>query len=398
MPFGRLFTWFMIAEFISVIGAWMQTQAQQFLVEEKAGTPMEQALISFALTIVIPMLGPWGGSLADRIDRRRILIVVISIQSLLAALVGGLLQLHLFQLWQLSAIALMLGVTHAFEGPAYSSLLPTLVPREHLGAAVAIDRSIFHAGRIIGPALAGIAVARFGTASAFYANALSFIAPLIILITLPPPPTRTEEEMSKRSSGFLEGWRFARHDAPIFRMILIMAANTFFCSPFVIVLLTFYARRTLSLSAGETGWLMSLTGIGALIASFGLLAIPKPRRVHFLRGGAALSVFSMFLLAYAEQYALAAAGFGILTLGLNLLFGIGNQLIQERAPDEYRGRVSAIASLSFLAVIPFSGIFVALLHDWIGMRSSFAVCALGYAAFALPLLTFRWPSHDTPSS
>ena len=382
---------FMAAEFISMIGAWMQTQAQQFVVEEQAKTSLEQALISFALMIVIPLFGPWGGSLADRADRRKILFIVVALQALLALLVGRLIQVGALQIWQLTCVAVALGVTHAFESPAYSALLPSLVPREKLSAAVALDRSVFHAGRIIGPALAGVMVASLGVASAFYANALSFLGPLIILATLPARPRGTDEEEHARRTGFADGWRYVRGDAPTYRMILLMAASALFCSPFVVVLLTFYARRTLGLEPAAIGWLMSLTGIGALIASFGLLAIPAQKRPRYLRFGAALTVVSMLVLAVAEHFAVAATAFGLLTLGLNFIFGIGNQLVQERTPDVIRGRVSAIASLSFVAVIPFSGIFAALLDVSIGMRWALAVCAIGYAVVAGFQLGRHWP-------
>ena len=387
--FGR----FMIAEFISMIGAWMQTQAQQFLVEERAHTSLDQALISFALMIVIPLFGPWGGSLADRSDRRRILITVIGIQAILAASVGVLAQAQWLQMWQLTVVAVILGITHAFEGPAYSALLPSLVPREKLGAAVALDRSVFHAGRIIGPALAGIMVASWGVSSAFYANSLSFLGPLIILASLPPRVRGSEEEEHARKTGFADGFRFVRGDAPTYRMVLIMAANALFCSPFVMVLLTFYARRELRLDPAQVGWLMSLTGIGALIASFGLLAIPARKRPSYLRLGAACSVVAMGALAVAGNFLVAALAYGVLTLGLNFIFGIGNQLVQERAPDALRGRVSAVASLSFVAVIPFSGIFAALLDVWVGMRWALVICAVGYAIVAGPLLFRSWPKE-----
>ena len=390
-----LFARYMVAEFISMVGAWMQTQAQQFFVEEKAHSSIEQALISAALMIVIPLFGPWGGSLADRLDRRRILITVISIQALLALAQGVLVQGQWFQLWQLTVIAVIMGITHAFEGPAYSALLPALVPREKLGAAVAMDRSVFHAGRIIGPALAGLMVAYLGLASAFYANALSFIGPLLILLTIPPRALGTPEEEAARRTGFLDGWRFVRSDAPTMRMVVMMAASALFCSPFVMILLTFYARRTLGLDPSQVGWLMSLTGVGALGASFALLAISVAKRPAFLRVGAAFTVISMLVLAVAEHFALAALAYGVLTLGLNFIFGIGNQLVQERAPDVLRGRVSAIASLSFVAVVPFSGIFAALLDGWIGMRAALTVCAIGYGLLMAALFTFHWRRDQT---
>ena len=385
---------FMVAEFISMVGAWMQTQAQQLVVESQATTSNEQALVSFATLMVIPLLGPWAGNAADRYDRRKILIAVIFIQALLATLVGWKVQGSTLLLWHLVAVGFAMGVTHAFEGPAYSALLPELVPREHLGRAVAFDRSVFHTARIIGPAIAGVLIGWLGPASAFYANALSFACPLIILFTIPPRPRGTEEEEKLRRSGFMDGWRHVRSDAPTFRMVMISAANAFFCSPFVIVMLTWYAKRTLHLPPSAVGWLMGLAGIGALTASLSLLAIPHTRRMIFMRSGAVMSVAGMLILAVAPGFAVAAIGITLLTLGLNFLYGISSQLVQERAPDALRGRVSAVAALSFVAVLPFSGLMVSGLDTVFGMRPTLAICGTGYAIVATFLLARRWPRSD----
>lgn len=394
-----VFARFMVAEFISMVGAWMQTQAQQLVVEQHASTSFEQALVSFVTLLIIPLLGPWGGNAADRLDRRRILFVVILIQALLATAVGWMVQAQVLMLWHLATVGLLMGVTHAFEGPAYSALLPELVPREKIAKAVALDRSVFHAARIIGPALAGVSVAWLGAASAFYANALSYIGPLIILCTIAPRPRGTEAEEKMRRTGFIEGWRHVRSDAPTFRVILITAANTFFCSPFVIVMLTWYGKRTLHLSPSQVGWLMSLSGIGALSASVALLVIPSHHRIVFLRLGAVLSVLAMLLLAAAQGFAAAGCGFALLTLGLNFLFGIGNQLIQERSPDAIRGRVSAVASISFLAVLPFSGLAASGMERLAGMRLTIVLFAAGYAIVAALILSRKWPDGiDAPSA
>ena len=384
----------MVAEFISMVGAWMQSQAQQLVVESHATTSREQAWVSFATLMIIPLLGPWAGNAADRHDRRKILIAVIFIQAVLATLVGWKVQNNTLLLWHLVAVGFAMGVTHAFEGPAYSALLPELVPREMLGRAVALDRSVFHTARIIGPAIAGVLILRLGTASAFYANALSFVCPLIILCTIAPRPRGTDEEEKLRRSGFMDGWRHVRSDAPTFRMVMITAANAFFCSPFVIVMLTWYGKRTLHLDPGMVGWLMALAGIGALTASVSLLAIPNSRRMFFMRMGAIISVAAMLILAAAPGFAVAAIGITLLTMGLNFLYGIGNQLVQERAPDALRGRVSAVAGLSFVAVLPFSGLMVSSLDTHFGMRTTLTICATGYAILAAIILARRWPQTD----
>lgn len=380
--FGR----FMVAEFISMVGSWMQTQAQQFEVEKRATSSVEQALISAAMMAIIPLLSPLGGILADRCDKRRILFAMVLIQALLAATAGWLVYRETLQIWHLGIMAFLVGVTAGFEMPAYSALLPELVPREKLGAAVAMDRSVFHGARIIGPALAGMLIAGFGRATAFFANALSYIGPLIVLCTLPQRPRGTEAEEEKRRGGFSLGWNHVKADAPTRRMILMMAGNTFFCSPFVIILLTWYGERTLGLKEWQMGWLMSLSGIGALSASMILLAITNNHRLTVLRIGAVTSVLSMAGLSSAHGFWVAAISVSLLTFGLNFIFGIANQVVQERAPDEIRGRVSSVAAMSFVAIIPVSGILAACLETWAGMRVALLVCAGAYAVFAALVL------------
>ena len=388
----------MIAEFISMVGAWMQMQAQQLVVESQATTSTAQALVSFATLMVIPLCGPWAGNAADRHDRRRILITVILIQALLAIFVGWKVQTTTLLLWHLVSVGFIMGVTHAFEGPAYSALIPELVPREKIARAFALDRSVLHTARIIGPALAGLAVAHYGLASAFYANALSFIGPLVILFTIPPRPRGTEAEEKLRRTGFMDGWRHVRSDAPTFRMVLICAANALFCSPFVIVMLTWYGKRTLGLTSGQVGWLMALAGVGALTASVSLIMLPHSRRDLFVRFGALLSVLSMLLLAVAPGFAPAAAGILLLTLGLNFLYGIANQIVQERAPDALRGRVSAVAAFSFVAVIPFSGLMTSGLDRLFGMRATLVICACGYFVATAVQLLRKWPAEPNPAA
>jgi MFS family permease len=300
--------------------------------------------------------------------------------------------------WHLVTVGFLMGATQAYEGPAYSALIPELVPREKIARAFALDRSVFHTGRIVGPALAGFAVGKFGIASAFYANALSFLGPILMLCTLAPRPRGTEAEERQRRTGFMDGWRHVRADSPTFRMVLICTANAFFCTPFVIILLTWYGERTLRLDDGGVSWLMSLAGIGALVASVILIVIPHRLRGIFIRLGAVVSTVAMVLLGVAPGFALAALGITLLTLGLNFLYGIANQVVQERAPDPLRGRVSTIAAFSFVAVIPFSGLIASGLEHLFGMRAAILICACGYALTATALLLRKWDTNPQPTS
>jgi MFS family permease len=386
----------MIAEFISVVGAWMQYQAQQLVVVKQATSSTEQAWVSFATLMIIPILGPWAGTTADRHDRRRILIIVMLLQALFSSFIGWQLQAGTLLFWHLVTVGLLMGATQAYEGPAYSALLPELVPREKIARAFALDRSVFHTARIVGPALAGFAIKKFGIASAFYANALSFAGPILMLCTLPPRRPGTEAEERQRLTGFMDGWRHVRSDSPTFRMVLISAANAFFCTPFVIILLTWYGERTLGLDEGKVGWLMSLAGIGALVASVILIAIPHRLRGIFTRLGALVSIVAMGMMAAAPGFALAALAITLLTLGLNFLYGIANQIVQERSPDALRGRVSTIAAFSFVAVIPFSGLITSGLEHFFGMRTAIVICTCGYALTVAALLIRKWGAETPP--
>ena len=381
-PFAR----YMSGEFISMLGTWMQQMALGWVLTALTTSAFTLGMVNFASGIPMLALTMWGGVIADRFDKRLILIATQVVQAFLAATIGWLAATNQITVTHIVLAGFWLGVSTAFEMPAASALVPELVPREQLGAAIAVDRSIFHATRLAGPALGGWLIGWLGTASAFYANAISFSALIIALFTIHPRPRGTQEEEEMRQTGMKEGLRYVRGDRPTRSMILLLACATTCISPFFMIMMPLYSRHVLHVGADKHGLLMGSSGLGAFAGSIWLLSIPHHRRTAYLRAAVAVIFVCMSGLALAENLGVAIAAMVGLTIGTATMFGLANTIVQERAPDALRGRISAIVGLSFFGVLPFSGLVMSKYADLVGLRLAMGSGALGFGLAAATLL------------
>jgi MFS family permease len=377
---GR-FARYMAGETISMVGTWMQIFAQGWVLTSLTHSALVLGGITFASGIPMLLLTLIGGNFADRFDKRRILYAVLVVQILSATILGWLVATKGIRIWHIFVTATILGVAAAFEVPATAAFVPELVPREHIGTAIALDRSSFHFTRLLGPALGGWLIGRFGTASAYFLNALSFFALIAALLTIGPRTVGTAAEEEQRGGGIGLGVAFVKADRPTRAMILLMAATTLFVSPFLIILMPLYARVTLALPAQNMGVLMGVSGIGSFTGALGLLSIPHGHRATALKCAGAAIALGLSGLAAAGSLSLACPAVVCLALGLSMTFGLANTVIQERTPAHLRGRVSAVAGMSFFGLVPFSGLLVSAGADFLGMQPAmftgaacFAVC------------------------
>ena len=373
-------------EVISLLGTWMQMLAQGWVVTALTTSAFTLGLVNFASGLPMLALTMYGGVLADRHDKRRILIATQIVQAALALAVGWLVATGQVRIFHIVIAGMLLGISTAFEMPAASALVPELVGREQLSAAIAVDRSIFHATRLGGPALGGWVIGHFGTPAAFYLNALTFGALIAALLTLHPRPRGTDEEERQRQTGMKEGWAFVRADRPSFTMLALMAVSTVSVSPFFMILMPLYSRHVLHIAASQHGLLMASSGIGAFAGSLWLLSIRREKRGAWLRAAVAVIVVAMSGLAAAQTLGHAIAAMIALTLGTSTLFGLANTIVQERAPDALRGRVSAIVGLSFFGVLPFAGLLVTEFADLAGLRMAMGAGAACFAVAAFFIL------------
>jgi MFS family permease len=382
-PFRR----YIIGSAISDTGTWMQVMAQGWVMAALTDKALILGMVNFAAGIPTLALTMIGGSAADRYDKRMILIATQIVQIATAVTLGALALTDRIQIWHVVLLATVLGTCVAFEMPAVSALVPELVKKEEIATAIALDRSVFHGSRLVGPFMAGLFVAWWGAASAFFCNAVSFLALIIALVSLPPRTKGTAEEEEQRRSGFKEGLRFVRSDRTILCMIALIALTTIFVFPVISVMLPLYVRNVLHLGPDRMGMLMGVSAIGALSGSIGLLSVARRLRFKIMTAAVVLAAVALFFMARSNNFFVTAFCMGGLAIGISLNFGLAGTIVQERSPGPLRGRVSAIFGLSFFGLMPIAGLLITGLSDWIGMRTALAVAAILFGLGGVVVLT-----------
>ncbi len=381
-PFRR----YIIGACISDTGTWMQMMAQGWVMSGLTDKAIMLGLVNFASGLPMIFLTMIGGAIADRGDKRKVLIITQIVQIILALVVGVLIYSGKIQIWHIIVVAALLGIAFAFEMPSLSALVPELVKQDEIASAVAIDRAVFHGSRLLGPSIAGIVVAVWGTATAFFANAFSFIAFIIAVVSLPARPFESSEDEAKRKSGIKDGFRYVWSDRPSLAMVGMIATMTICIFPTVSVMMPLYVRDVLKLGPDKLGFLMAAAGLGSIIGAIILIMIPRNHRAGSMGAAAVAVSVAVMGLSQVRGFGLAMPALLVTSLGLSLIFGLSNTVVQERAPNYLRGRVSAVMGLSFFGLMPLAGLGVTSLADAIGMRTALAASSIFYLIGALSIL------------
>src|SRR5437667_3218033 len=403
-PFRR----YIIGSAITDTGTWMQVMAQGYVMSTLTNIAVMLGMANLAAGLPMLLLTMVGGSAADRFDKRKILLTTQYVQIALAISIGLLIMSGKLEIWHILAFAVALGISNSFEMPTLNALVPELVTRDEIQSAIAVDRAVFHGSRVVGPSLAGIFISVWGAASAFFLNAISFVALIIALLMIPPRPRGTAEEEEKRASGIKDGFRYVAKDRPSLAMIGLIAATTVFIFPIITVMMPLYVRLVLRLGADRLGFLMGASAVGSVRGAIFLISIPRQKRVAIMMMNVGIVAVAIFSLSRAPRFDLATGMLIVNSLGLAMNFGLANTIVQERAPDYLRGRVSAVFMLSFVGLMPVAGLGITGLSDLIGMRTALAIAAGCYAVIALIVLgrvrrqcaqpaVSETPSAETPA-
>ena len=395
------FTRYMVGEGISMTGTWMQGMALGWVMTEvvvkdklREYEGLLQAAPHLASGLVMLGLFRLGGAYADRHDKRFILQVCQVAQIGFALAIGQLIAHGSLHTWHLIVAAALLGISSSFEMPAAAAIVPELVAKENVAKAISVDRAVFHATRLVGPAAAGFLVVRYGAEWAFYLNAASFVALMIAIATLPRRAQGTVEEEQKRQGGAGEGFRHVRQDKPSLAMVALLATNTLFVFPVIIVLLPLYVKNDLFAATSQQatpeqmGLLMLCSGAGSVCGSLLIMALrPSLRRIAILTG-MVLACGALVSLSQANGLVWAGISLVCLAVGVSTLVGLANTIVQERSPAELRGRVSAVAGLSFFGFLPFAAIIMGWMTDLFKLRNVLLGSSICYAVIGfLVMLT-----------
>jgi MFS family permease len=386
---NRNFTVLWAGVIVSNGGSWMQIVAQGYLVYQLSGSPFLLGLVGMARAVPMIVLPPFGGVVADRVERLKLLKFTQGASFLVAFIQGVIVSLGIVTIWQLALIGFIAGAVNAFDQPSRQALLPDLVPREHLSKAIALNSSAWQGSALFGPTLAGVTIAAVGVAGAFYANAVSFLAVLIALFFIRGIPKRTAAGSRRAVAGdLLAGLKFAQSVSLIWVLLIMATVTSIFGRSFQQLLPVF------ALDVFHRGGL----GLGVLYAAPGAGTIAGAVAMAVLRDTQAKGrVFLVGTLLFSATIVFFALNRSF-PVGLVLLFGSGvasivfsslmTTMIQLEAPDDMRGRIMSLVTVTMQGFTPIGALLTGAMASRLGTPE--AVAASAFVVGAAAVATFVW--------
>jgi MFS family permease len=370
--------WF-IGQIISLVGTWMQSTAQGYLVYELTDSPFLLGIVGFTSGIPVWLFSLYGGVIADRISRRKMIIITQSSMMLLAFILALLTFTDLIQAWHIVILAFLLGTANAFDGPARQSFVVDMVSREDLTNAIALNSSVFNLGTVIGPAVAGLVYAWLGPAWCFTINGISFLGVLTALFLMHVPVHQSNLQGKSPMSDLLAGVRFAFGDLNI-RVLLIVLGTISVFGFSLMNLMPAWATNVLGGDVKTNGLLLSARGVGSLAGAL-MIAYLGSRVVRGKIWTIGSTVMPISLLIFGLFRILPVSLIMLIVMGWSLMSAVNitNALIQTHVPDELRGRVMSVYTLIFQGGLPIG----ALLTGWLAEEISEPAAVLSSAVVML---------------
>ena len=336
---------------ISAVGTWMQIVAQSLLVLKIThGSAFALGTVSLAQALAFFLFALVGGSVADRLDKRRLLLCTQTGSAALAILLGFLTLFGVIQLWMILVLAFLNGTLLSFDQPARGALVPVLVPKEDLGNAISLQAMIFNGASTLGPALAGFGVATLGYAGNFFLNGASFLAVLIALYVMRVPGGPIHQQST--SQAIRTALSTVRRDA-VLPWILSGYAALLFLGPSSALILPVYAVKILHIGPERLGLLFSAAGVGTILGALFLASLgSNPRRGPVYLSGIFIWVVALTAFALSGQFWISMIALLIFGIGQTLAGTTTITLLQTRVPEHMRGRVMSLNTLLIMGIRP----------------------------------------------
>jgi MFS family permease len=377
----RNFRLYFTGQIVSVSGAWMQRVAQAWLVLDLTGSGTAVGAVTALQFLPLLIAAPFGGVVADRVDKRRLLFITQSLAGITAATLGLLVLTDRVELWMVYALAFALGIVGSFDNPARQSFVMEMVGRDRITNAVALNSVMVNAARILGPAVAGVLIVTVGIAACFLLNAASYLALLTALALMRTQELDQPDRQPRRSGQLREGFAYAAGEPLLRTTLLMMAVVGIFAYEFE-VSLPLLARFTFEGDADTFGLMFTAMGIGAVVG--GLHTATQTDRTP----RSLVSIAAVFGIAIA---AVAVAPTLSIALGALLLVGgagtsflaFSNAILQLHARPEMRARVLALRAVAFLGMRPIGGPIVGAIGEHIGPRWGVGVGAIATLSVAI---------------
>lgn len=363
----RNYRLYFAGQLISTTGTWMQSIAQAWLVLQITGSGVALGVTVALQFLPVLLVGAWGGLVADRVDKRRLLVGTQAAAGVLALVLGTVTALGVVQLWMIYVLALGLGAVNALDNPARRAFVVEMVGAEHVSNAVSLSSAMFMAARVIGPAIAGLVIAGFGVSWCFFANGVSYSAAVIAFLAMRENEFFSVEPVPKRKGQLREGLRYA-WSTPALRLVLVLTAVIGTLAFNFQVVLPLLAKQTFSGGADTLGVLYASMSIGSVIGA--LVSAHEARATRRFVLGAALA-FGAALVAAALAPSFALELLVLVPVGAaGIAFtAMANGVLQTETAPEMRGRVAALFTVAFLGSTPIGGPIIGWVSQQVGPRA-----------------------------
>ena len=395
---SRNYRLFVAGQLVSLIGTWMQSVAQSWLIYRLTGSAALLGLIGFAGQIPIFVLAPLGGVVADRLNRHRVLVATQSAMMVLAFALAALTLGGIVQEWHIFVLATLLGIANAFDIPTRQAFLAETVKREDIVNAIALNSSMLNGARIVGPGIAGLVVAAFGEGWCFLLNALSYVAVIgaLLVMHIDPPPHPSAHVSAWDS--IVEGFAYSWNTKPVRALLLLLGLISVMGMPYS-VLMPVIAASVLRGGPNAYGLLLSASGVGALA---GATLLMFRRHVRGLGRWVAVSAvsFGISLIAFSFSRALWLSSLLLVPAGFFMMveMAASNTLIQSMIPNRLRGRVMSVYSMMFMGMAPVGALLAGALAAPLGAARTVAlggaICVAGGVLFGVGLPSLRGPARE----
>ncbi len=369
----RLLWWGLI---VSNIGTWMQMVAQGYLVYQLTNSPFALGLVGFVRAIPVFTFSLFAGVVADRVDRRRLLIVTQSLAAVFALILGILASTGVVTVWMILVLAFASASVASFDNPTRQALVPDIVGKDYIANAVALNSAAFNGTGILGPSLAGVALGIVGTAACFYINAVSFLAVIIALWFMSSIPNRTMRKQTMLQN-LREGFAYVREHRLVASSLILIASVSFLGRPYT-QLMPAIQRDVLHVGATGLGLLMAFSGIGALGGALAIAALSTYAHrglllmISIASFGAALIAF-----AFSRSFPLSLGLLVVVGCAGTMSMSLTNMIIQLRVPGELRGRVMSMYTMIAMGMMPLGSMALGTIASFTGVPETIVIGGIG---------------------
>ena len=383
---------------VSNIGSWMQIYGLGWLVVQLAvrdGTanlgPFYLGLVGLARAIPGVAFGLFGGAVADRADRRRLLMVTQSSAAIVAAILAALTISDRINIVEIVLLSALTSIIFSFDAPTRNAMVPRLVPPEQLMSAIGLSSAAFNGATLVGPLIGGVLIVPFGVGGLMLVNAISYLAVIVALLLMSPQPIVAPTRTTSMFDSIREGVRYIRRE-PVLRWVILLAIATAMLTRPYIQLLPAEAQF-LDVGAVELSFLLAASGVGALSGALITAGLGGWRRRGALLIGAAF-MHGLLLALFGAQRGLVGAmvAVGLTSLAVMVFLGMANTLIQTRTPDHLRGRAMSVYTMIFIGLMPLGQMVLGSVGSLVGINLAFlaggtlVVLIALYAALRVPAL------------